>query len=140
MRSAKEKLQKLLTQKPLKWTEHAHFKMRQYGLSEARVKRVLRTPTRVEAGIAPKTVAVMQPASSSTGHTSAALRLSGTGKPSGRPAAPHGQTITITRKWTQEIWVMYADTKKERRIIAAWRYPGVSPVREPPPFPDDILE
>ena len=122
------KLQKLLTQKPVRFTEHSKFKMRQYGLSEARVKRVLRAPTRVEAGIAPKTVAVMQPASSSTGHTSAALRLSGTGKPAGRPA-----------KWSQEIWCMYQDTKKERRIIAAWRYPGVSPVREPPPFPEDLM-
>lgn len=101
------RLKKLITQKPLHWTEHARFKMRQYGLSEARVKRVLRAPSRVEAGIAPKTVAIMQPAGA---------------------------------KRPQEIWCMYQDTKKARKIIAAWRYPGVSPVREPPPFPDDILE
>ena len=100
-----DKLKKLLTQKPLLWTEHAKFKMRQYGLSEARVKRVLRAPTRVEAGIAPKTVAVMAPASNKK----------------------------------HELWCMYQDTKKARRIIAAWRYPGVSPVREPPPFPEDLM-
>lgn len=101
------RLKKLISSKPLYWTEHAKFKMRQYGLSEARVKRVLRAPSRVESGIAPKTVAVMSPA--------------GTKRP-------------------QEIWCMYQDTKKERKIIAAWRYPGVSPVRQPPPFPDDLMK
>lgn len=112
------RLKKLISSKPLHWTEHARFKMRQYGLSEARVKRVLRAPSRVEAGIAPKTVAVMQPA-----QTSASQKFQ-----SGKPA-----------KWSQELWVMYEDTKKARRIIAAWRYPGVSPVRQPPPFPEDLM-
>ena len=32
-----------------------------YGLSADRVKRVIRTPGRVEEGIAPDTIAVMQP-------------------------------------------------------------------------------
>lgn len=111
-------LKKLISQKPLHWTEHARFKMRQYGLSEARVKRVLRAPVRVEAGIAPKTVAVMQPV-----QTSAKRKFQ-----SSKPA-----------KWPQELWVMYEDTKTKRKIIAAWRYPGVSPVREPPPFPGDLM-
>lgn len=38
--------------------------MRQYGLSESRVKRVMHTPKRIEEGIAPKTVAMMQRAGS----------------------------------------------------------------------------
>lgn len=101
-----KQLKKLLTRKPLLWTEHSKYKMKQYGLSKARVNRVLRFPVRIEAGIAPKTVAVMQP----TG----------------------GQS-------KQELWVMYQDTKKARKVIAAWRYPGISPVRQPPPFPDDIM-
>ncbi len=46
--------------KVLHWTNHAHAKMRFYGLSEQRVKRVLNSPKRVEEGIAPKTVAYMQ--------------------------------------------------------------------------------
>jgi len=50
--------------KILHWTEHAHFKMRFYGLSEQRVKRVLHSPNRVEEGIAPKTIAYMQVAGS----------------------------------------------------------------------------
>ena len=48
--------------------------------------------------------------------------------------------MTEKGKWSQELWVMYADTKKARKIIASWRYPGVSPVREPPPFPEDLLD
>ncbi len=44
------------------WTEHAKQKMRFYGLSEARLRRVMRNPFRVEEGIAPKTTALMQPA------------------------------------------------------------------------------
>lgn len=44
----------------LHWTFHARSKMRQYGLSEARVRRVIHTPARIEEGIAPKTIAVMQ--------------------------------------------------------------------------------
>jgi len=36
--------------------------MRQYKLSESRVKRVLNRPERVEEGIADKTVTLMQPA------------------------------------------------------------------------------
>lgn len=50
--------------KILYWTQHARFKMRFYGLSEQRVKRILHSPARVEEGIAPKTVAYMQVAGS----------------------------------------------------------------------------
>ena len=50
--------------KMLHWTNHSHAKMRHYGLSEARVKRILHTPGRIEEGIAPETVAFMQTAGS----------------------------------------------------------------------------
>ncbi|PIP46306.1 MAG: hypothetical protein COX15_01000 [Candidatus Colwellbacteria bacterium CG23_combo_of_CG06-09_8_20_14_all_42_19] len=46
----------------LLWTNHSRAKMRQYKLSESRVKRVLNRPERVEEGIADKTVTLMQPA------------------------------------------------------------------------------
>ena|SRR3989344_6214230 len=47
------------------FTNHGKMKMRQYGLSEGRVRRVIHTPERTEEGIAPKTVAMMQTAGSS---------------------------------------------------------------------------
>lgn len=50
--------------KELHWTRHSHDKMRYYQLSEARVKRVIHSPKRIEEGIAPKTIAMMQPAGS----------------------------------------------------------------------------
>ena len=99
-------------QKPLYWTSHAKDKMRFYNLSESRVKRVLNAPKRTEEGIAPDTIAMMQPASIKTT----------VGKPG----------------WSQEIWVMIEETKKERKIISAWRYPGMTKAGEP--LPEEILQ
>jgi len=48
----------------ISWTNHSIDKMRYYGLSEARLKRVLNNPKRKELGIAPGTVAIMQSAGS----------------------------------------------------------------------------
>ena len=50
----------LAKQKSLYWTAHSRAKMRQYKLSEQRVKRIIHSPKRIEEGIAPKTVAMMQ--------------------------------------------------------------------------------
>lgn len=50
--------------KPLEWTTHSHFKMREYGLSESRIKRVINSPERIEEGIAEGTAAMMQSAGS----------------------------------------------------------------------------
>jgi len=48
----------------LYFTVHGRAKMRFYGLSEQRIKRVLHTPSRIEQGIAPGTIAMMQKVSS----------------------------------------------------------------------------
>lgn len=97
------------------WTNHVGRKMMFYGLSADRIKRVIRVPKRSEKGIAPGTIAVMQP---------------------------------TTSKKPSEVWVMYAesaklkvkDSKQRKIIITAWRYPGVSPIRDEIPIPADILE
>lgn len=100
--------------------------MREYHLSRQRVIRIIRSPKRREVGIIENTIAVMQPAST--------------------------KRIGTKEIWTQELWVMYkvnADSKlskskleqvlnqAELKIISAWRYPGVSPKRDP--IPSDIL-
>ncbi len=101
------------------WTDHVRRKMMQYRLSESRVKRILRHPTRREVGVAEDTVAGMQPA--------------------GSPKHPY------------EIWVMWTMGRKSLKtkfslcskkitIISAWRYPGISPLREPPPIPEEVWE
>jgi len=115
------------------WTQHAVYKMKQYGLTAQRVLRVVKNPQRVEEGIVKNTIAVMQPSSLSTKD----------GK----------------RVWSREIWAMYQMKGKAKnvmpeadqplaeksksfgqqkiRLISAWRYPGVSPQRDP--IPEDIL-
>lgn len=97
--------------KTLQWTAHAHNKMRQYRLSEARVKRVLQSPMRIEEGIAEDTIAMMQAAS---------LKTAGKEK-----------------TWNQEIWVMIAETPKARRVVSAWRYPGQTKLGKP--LPPEVL-
>ena len=91
------------------WTRHVKQKMIFYSMPASLIKRVVRYPERVEKGIAPGTIAAMKNAKT---------------------------------KKAQEYWVMYAEVRKplkKKRIITAWRYPGVSPVRETVPIPDDIL-
>ncbi len=123
-----------------RFTEHSRYKMQQYNLSEQRVTRIIRAPKRTEEGIAQKTIAVMQPGT---------VKRDALGK----------------ETWTQEIWVMFVKqgtTNKEQgartkeretkdkqgfrspfpapcslKIISAWRYPGMSPKRNP--IPEEIL-
>lgn len=94
------------------WTKHAKEKMKFYGLSENRVKKVIRQPKRREIGVAPGTIALMQPGS---------IRIRA-GKPT----------------WSQEIWVMIQEVRKRQKIISAWRYPGRSPIGKAIPIPEDI--
>jgi hypothetical protein len=101
-----------------RWTNHVIRKMMHYGLSPDRVKRVIRAPNRMEVGIAENTLAAMQVAGS--------------------------------KKNPSEIWVMWAERGKkpskadplatvQKVIITAWRYPGISPVRDEIPIPANIL-
>ncbi len=46
--------------KTFHFTFHSREKMRQYRLSDQRVRRILNSPDRVEEGIAPETSAAMQ--------------------------------------------------------------------------------
>jgi len=91
--------------KTLFWTSHSHAKMRFYQLSESRVKRVIHSPHRIEEGIAPNTIAIMQKAGS--------------------------------KKHPYEIWTMIQDEEARRKVISAWRYPGVTKPGEK--LPEEIL-
>jgi hypothetical protein len=108
------------------WTEHSKIKMRQYGLSKQKLLGILYKPERKEQGIVPGTTAVMK-----TNKTFFKERK-----------------ITLTKAWQKpkktpgEIWLMYKDVKKAmvpmRKIISAWRYPGISKPGEAIPIPEDI--
>lgn len=84
--------------------------MRFYGLSQSRVKRVINHPKRLEEGIAPMTVALMQPAGSQK-----------------RPS----------EIWVM-IQDEKKEGSVKRKIISAWRYPGqTKPDR---PLPQEIVQ
>ena len=94
------------------WTIHSKEKMRFYGLSENRVKRVINNPKRKEIGIAPGTIAVMQPNSSK-----------------------HSYEI-----WAMYQIIKLKVKSQKLKVITAWKYPGKSPIRGPIPIPPEILE
>jgi len=122
------------------WTLHSIEKMKFYGLSEQKVLGIIKRPKRKEEGIVKNTVAVMQPVSPKLDKEGRAV-------------------------WKNEIWTMYQTSKagnskskitnnkqiqnlkfpnlqnllnpQKKKIISAWRYPGVSP--EHNPIPEEIL-
>ena len=108
------------------WTEHSKIKMRQYGLSKQKLLNILYKPERKEQGIVPGTTAVMK-----------------TNKVFFKE-----KKISLTNAWQKpkrapgEIWLMYKDVKMSlvpmRKIISAWRYPGISKPGETIPIPEDI--
>lgn len=108
------------------WTHHSVRKMLFYGISENRIRRILKNPKRIEKGIAENTTAVMQPSSS--------------------------KHIGKKEIWSQEIWVMYQQKNKNKKsksknrqnfekkvIISAWRYPGVTKLGKEIPIPEEII-
>jgi hypothetical protein len=134
------------------WTQHALMKLKFYGLSQQRITRVIKSPQRIEEGIVENTIAVMQPVS---------LRKISASR--GKPALFKKDTIGLESRnlsknskgkaWTSEIWAMYQiksdgkkaeagknllNNQKQFKIISVWRYPGVSPARDP--IPQEILE
>lgn len=102
----------LNTFKKLHWTEHSKLKMRQYGLSKIKLIQLIRKPERIEKGIAEGTTAVMQ-----------------TNKSFSKARKPSGET-----------WLMYTEDKNFRKIISAWRYPGISKPGESIPIPEHIRQ
>lgn len=109
------------------WTQHSEIKMRQYGLSKNKLFAILRSPERKEQGIVPGTTAVMR-----------------TNK-----IFFKAKQVTLKDAWkTQkkapgEIWIMYKDVRSQadgpiRKIISAWRYPGITKPGEQVPIPKDI--
>ncbi len=47
---------------------------------------------------------------------------------------------TIGNKSKTEIWMMYlVSNNNKKKIITAWRYPGVSQIQDKIPIPEDIL-
>ncbi len=100
----------------ISWTKHSFEKMKFYRLSPQRVLRILRYPERCQEAVVPGCIACMQ---------------------------------SVGKKRKTEIWMIYQDQLKmkdgkikikHKKIITAWRYPGVSPIENKIPIPRDILK
>jgi hypothetical protein len=107
--------------KQFSWTVHIKNKMLYYGLSEQQIRKVLKSPDRVEEGVAEA--------------TSAAMKRRGTKK------TPEELWVMFAeRKKIRPTAGINLDSKKGRLImISAWRYPGVTKPGASIPIPDDIL-
>jgi len=86
------------------WTKHSVYKMRHYGLSEQRIKRIIRHPARIEEAIVPNMIAVMQP---------------------NKKQEIWAMYALIKSKVKGQM--------SKAKVITAWRYPGKSPARNPIP-------
>jgi len=124
--------------KEIHWTKHIKEKMKEYQLSEKRLLRVFRNPERKEEGIAPGTVAVMQTVGKKCPYEIWLMYQI-------RKSTPH-QSKTRCRVVLNRAshWfrakIKKQKAKRERIImISAWRYPGKSPIHNPP-IPENILE
>jgi len=113
------------------WTNHSIGKMMQYQLSEARVRRVMNNPKRKELGIAPGTIAVMQPNSSKHSYEIWVMYQTINSKIKN----PSPGLARLGRENQNPL-----DAGRKIRIITTWKYPGKSPVRGQIPIPPEILE
>ncbi|HCC59968.1 MAG: hypothetical protein A2402_02040 [Candidatus Staskawiczbacteria bacterium RIFOXYC1_FULL_37_43] len=124
--------------KKLNWTQHSQIKMRQYGLSKQKLMGILRKPERKEKGIAPGTTAVMRTNKKFVNKNVALL------KDDKNPPSSCRSRTSARQRTPGEIWIMYKDVKRngaqERKIISAWRYPGVSKHGDEIPIPEDIRQ
>lgn len=142
------------------WTAHVAEKMHYYGLSEQKVLGVIRRPQRSETGIAENTVAVMVPVGNIKKNKKPS-KWNRSFNDDGEQGLSSAEATAEQRKWSQEIWVMYQtknqkiknkvttqnsklkelqnkiNSNKKITIISAWRYPGVSPKKNP--IPEEIM-
>ena len=115
------------------WTNHVVGKMTYYRISESLVKRVVRFPKRVEKGIAPGTTACMQPAGSKKNPSEVWAMY--------RPVADVAHAFGNKSPKSERGQLPEGKIQFRERvvIITSWRYPGISPIGEPIPIPEDIL-
>jgi hypothetical protein len=112
------------------WTKHSLMKMKYYGLSQQRIKRVVNNPERIEEGIVEKTIACMQTAGSKK-HPYEIWTMYQLSKLKVKSAKFKVETkISKLESFLEK-------NSNKIKIISAWRYPGKSPKKNP--IPEEIL-
>jgi len=140
------------------WTAHVAGKMRYYGLSEQKVLGVIRNPKRIETGIAENTVAVMVPAgnikkNNKISKWNRSFNDDGEAEKWSQEIwvlyqISNQKSVTSNQQNAQlESKIKMLGKEKAKKlmklipkkltIISAWRYPGVSPKKNP--IPEEIL-
>ncbi len=100
------------------WTNHIKGKMIQYLISESLIKRIIKSPQRVEEGIAPQTIAAMQ-----------------------RTQSKKPQEVWVMYKLiSQNSKLKTQNYNSKLKIISTWRYPGISPVGKKIYIPEDVWQ
>lgn len=121
------------------WTAHAWMKMQYYGISEQRVKRIVRFPKRVEEGVLEGAVAAMQPAGTKGDQEMWVMYVLTDARK--KNLDTESDTLDEENKKEKKLDNMAEFFKgvagKRFKIITAWRYPGKSPERDP--IPSEIL-
>ncbi|HRZ95475.1 MAG TPA: hypothetical protein P5262_02825 [Candidatus Moranbacteria bacterium] len=127
------------------WTEHAKYKMQYYSLSAQKILGVVRRPKRKEEGIVKNTIAVMQPVSPKLINRKEIwkqeiwvmyqLRYHGAISKSQFPTLPTGRQVS--KKIRNSKFEIRNSANRLIRIISAWRYPGISPKKNP--IPEKII-
>jgi hypothetical protein len=128
------------------WTGHAADKMLQYGLSADRLKRVIRFPTRTEESVVEGTIACMQPSSVKTvnGKKTWSQEIWVMYKLVDGQQAIFNSQFPISKQQRKGDFDSLKQSiegkgiRKKLKIITAWRYPGISPKRDP--VPQEIID
>ena len=116
-------------------------KMAFYGLSADRVKRIIRSPKRSAVGVAENTIAVMQPAGSKKNPTEIWAMYQVSSKLKSQNSLlrqGYGGQANLTSKKSVNRQ-NFGGQNLRKIIISAWRYPGISPIKDEIPIPADII-
>ncbi len=116
-----------------RWTNHVIRKMQYYGLTPSRVLRVIRAPERVEEGVAEGTLAAMQTAGTKAKPWEVWTMWKEVSKQDQKRKAVSGKSGSVLNP------LRFTLNPAAKLIITAWRYPGVSPIRERAPIPSEIM-
>ncbi len=159
-----EKIDKIFSKHYKLCHNHSQWKMRQYGLSQQRLKRVIRKPDRIEKSIVPGMIASMQIGGTSKHRQEIWIMyqlvqnqkngevVKNFQKSKGekeimsmekQPFSSFEKTLSPVQKFREErrkeFFDRYGQVEgKTFRIISAWKYPGESPKRDP--IPREILD
>ncbi len=113
------------------WTNHVVRKMQFYGITPSRVLRVIRAPDRIEEGIVDGTLAAMQ----KSGSKSRPWELWTMWRQESRKGSSQKG---LSKKGLSNLSCSNLEPNR-KVIITAWRYPGISPIRDKVPIPAEII-